>query len=101
MPGVGLEWNTNFLAINGSLSIALGAVQPQIGRVLVDRTNVVLKASGGAAGYSCSVLTSTNLALQRSDWTVAGSGTWDAGGGFSFTNGISSVGQRFYIFRIP
>jgi autotransporter-associated beta strand protein len=101
VPGAGLVWNTNSLAVNGTLVVGLGAVSPKIDKVSVQGTNFVMRASGGAAGYSCSVVTSTNLGVPRANWALAGSGACDSSGGFSFTNGIGTAGQRFYAFRVP
>jgi autotransporter-associated beta strand protein len=101
-PGTGLVWNTNGLASSGVLSVALGAVHPQVTQTALTGTNFIFSGSGGAAGYRCSVLGSTNLALPLASWPVIGTGVCDGGGAFSFTNNYSATDpQRFYVVHIP
>jgi autotransporter-associated beta strand protein len=101
-PGAGLAWNTGNLAVNGTLAVALGAVQPQVGRILLMGTNLVLSGSGGAAEYGCSVLSSTNVLLPLADWTVVGTGVCDSNGNFTVTNGLASLHpQQFFRLRLP
>jgi hypothetical protein len=82
--------------------VALGAVQPQVGRILLMGTNLVLSGSGGAAEYGCSVLSSTNVLLPLADWTVVGTGVCDSNGNFTVTNGLASLHpQQFFRLRLP
>jgi len=101
-PGAGLAWDASSLTVNGTLAVALGAVNPQIARVFLDGTNLVLSGAGGAAGYDCSVLTATNVTGPMANWQVAGSGVCDVNGNFAFTNAVGlDDPQRFYRVRVP
>jgi hypothetical protein len=101
-PGAGLVWNTNNLSVNGTLAVALGTVHLQVAQVSSSGTNLVLSGSGGAAGYSYSVLSSTNLVTPLASWAIVGTGSFDGFGGFIFTNDINSQApQQFYEIRVP
>ena len=101
-PGTNLLWNTNNLAVSGTLAVALGTVKPQIGRIFLAGTNLVFSGSGGAAGYNFSMLASTNLATPLANWPVVGAGVCDSNGNFTMTNSLSAGNLwQFYVVRIP
>jgi autotransporter-associated beta strand protein len=101
-PGTNLLWNTSNLVVNGTLSVSLGAVSPQVGNVFLTGTNLVLSGGGGAAGYGFSELSATNLTSPVAGWPVIATGVCDSNGNFSLTNGItSSNSQQYYVIRIP
>jgi autotransporter-associated beta strand protein len=101
-PGSGLAWDTNSLAGNGILAVALGNVSPAFAQAALEGTNLVLNGSGGAAGYGYSLLSSTDIALPLTNWSVVGTGLCDADGNFAVTNPVtSSFPQLFYRVRIP
>jgi len=101
-PGTNLLWNTNSLAINGTLSVSLGTVKPQFGNLFLVGTNLVLAGGGGAAGYNFSILGSTNLSTPMTNWLVIAAGTCDANGNFTATNNlIATNGCQFYVVRVP
>ena len=99
--GTNLVWNTAALT-NGSLAVAFGAVQPQFALTGLAGTNLVINISGGAAGSAYSILTSPDLSVPLTNWSLAGTGTCDNTGSVILTNGILS-GQTglFYLIRIP
>jgi autotransporter-associated beta strand protein len=102
MPGTNLLWNTNNLAVNGTLSVALGSPKPQFGNIFLSGTNLVLAGGGGAAGYNFSVFTSTNLTTPQTNWAPAGTGLCDGNGNFIITNGFFAANRcQFYLVRIP
>jgi len=95
-------WSTDNLSIDGTLAVALGAVQPQIARIALDETALIWSGSGGAAGASFSVLSSTNLNLPVTNWSVIGSRSFDSNGNFAVTNFLSPASpNQFYAIRIP
>ena len=101
-PGPGLVWVTNNLALNGTLAVALGAVHPQVNQFSFDGTNTMLNGSGGAAGYICTILSSTNLTAPLTNWTVVGSSVCDSSGNFGFTNSLAlGSAQQFFTVRVP
>ncbi|HEX9047580.1 MAG TPA: autotransporter-associated beta strand repeat-containing protein, partial [Verrucomicrobiae bacterium] len=102
VPGTNLLWDTSSLAANGTLSVSLGSVKPQLGGCLVAGSDLLLSGGGGAAGYGVSVLSSTNLTLPLTNWSLAATGVCDGNGSFIVTNGLSSIGGgRFFVIRIP
>jgi hypothetical protein len=101
-PGVGLLWNTNSLAVNGTLAAVLGNISPQFGASFFAGTNLQFSGSGGAAGMSFSILNSTNLSMPIKDWNNVGSGTFDSSGDFNFTTALSPQSlQQFFTLKIP
>jgi len=102
VPGTNLLWNTNNLAVNGTLSVSLGTVKPQVGNVFLSGTNLVFAGGGGAAGCGFSVLASTSLTAPLTNWFLAGTGFCDGSGNFIVTNGLSATNLcQFYLIRIP
>jgi autotransporter-associated beta strand protein len=101
-PGVGLLWNTNDLDLNGTLSVEVGNVSPQMNSVSVLGTNLVFSGSDGAANAGFSILSSTNISVPPPDWPVVGSGMFDNNGNFVVTNKIiPGPSKTFYMIRIP
>ena len=101
-PGSGLIWDTTRLYTDGVLGISLGIVNPRIVRVTIDRTNFVAQGIGGAAGYTFTLVSSTNLAMPLATWSVSAIGTFDTDGRFAFTNSITfTEPQKFFAIRVP
>jgi hypothetical protein len=46
-------------------------------------------------------LTSTNVQLALTNWTVLTNGSFDAKGNFSITNAIGTNQRQFYLLRVP
>jgi autotransporter-associated beta strand protein len=99
-PGPGLLWSTNDLGTSGSLSVVLGSVAPRVTQVSWTGSSLIFRGSDAAAGYSYSVLSSTNLALPVTNWAVLIAGTCDSYGNFIFTN-VPAAPQQFFILRQP
>jgi hypothetical protein len=103
VSGAGATW-TNRLAVDGSIRVLSAAVpQPVINSVTMpDATSLVFSGTNGYPGSAYTVLSSTNVALPLSSWTVGQSGSFDANGHFSVTNSISAgVPQKFYRLSVP
>jgi len=101
-PGTNLLWNTNNLAVNGTLTVSLGNAKPQVGNISVAGTNLSLSGGGGAAGYGFSILGSTSLMTPVTNWPVIGTGTCDSNGNFTATKGLNPSNLwQFYVIRIP
>ena len=65
--------------------------------------NLVINGSNGVSGQTCYVLTTTNLALPRSQWIPVATNVLNAGGNFSITatNAVNpNVPQQFYILQL-
>jgi hypothetical protein len=103
LPG-GLSWNTNQLAVNGTISINVSILPPPtIASIVQSGTNVIISGTNnlGSAG-SYYVLTTTNIAQPRTNWTRMATNSFDAGGNFKFTNGMgTNFSQQFYLLQLP
>jgi len=103
-PGPGFVWDITGLATNGTLKVrsTTPVTPPQIVTFGSSGTDVTLGGSGGPAYGSYDVLTTTNLGLPASSWTVLGSNYFDASGNFSITMPINSnEAYRFFVLRLP
>ena len=88
-----LVWNTNYLAVNGTLSVA-AYLPPFIGPPAVTGTNMTVGGSGGIPGWTYYVLTATNLAAPV--WVPVATNQFDVDGTFSFTNTLPpGLAQQF------
>lgn len=99
-PGVVL---TNNLAVDGTVSVlsVTPVPQPCITSISLSGTGVVINGTNGLAGASYNVLTTTNLTLPMSNWTVLPMGTF-GGSTFSITNPLNaSAPQSYYLLRVP
>jgi autotransporter-associated beta strand protein len=102
-PGAGLVWDTSTLAVDGTLRIKVGSVsQPTISSWAYTGSALVMSGSNGLPNASYSVVASTNVTAPLANWSVSGSGSFDASGNFSVTNPVSSSTPRmFFRLRVP
>jgi autotransporter-associated beta strand protein len=101
--GAGVVW-TNKLATDGTIAVLSTSVpHPGISSVSVaNGTNLVMSGTNGYAGNPFYVLSSTNVELPMSSWTVESSGVFGSTGAFAVTNPVSiSVPQKFYRLMVP
>ena len=100
-PGPGLVWNTNTLAGDGTLRIA-AAASPAINNVARSGDSFLLSATGGPPGSPYRVLTSTNLVLPLTNWTLVWTDMFDFFGSGQFTSPFSlSTPQQFLNIVVP
>jgi autotransporter-associated beta strand protein len=100
----GLSWNTSQLAVNGTIAVAApaGTNPPVFFAPFASGNNVVLGGSNGAAGNPYFVLTTTNLKLPRTNWTVLATNIFGPDGQFTFTNPINPTQpNQFFILQLP
>ena len=102
-PGAGLLWNTNGLVVDGTVTvIAAAPSQPGISSVAVSSGNVILQGTNGPANQNYYVLSSTNLTLPRTNWTVLATNQFSGTGTFNFTNAVNPADlRRFYLLQVP
>jgi glucuronoarabinoxylan endo-1,4-beta-xylanase len=106
-PGTGLLWNTNWLAVDGTLFVTSSdpalMASPRFATVSVlNGALVAAGTNGNAPGTPFYILASTNLTLPLSQWTVIATNQFGSSGGFRFTNTIdSSQPQRFFTLQLP
>ena len=94
--GPGLAWDLNALS-TGALAVALGPVAPQFSAVSLAGTNLLLSGTGGAAGYNYSVLTTTNVAIPLTNWSLLSTGLFDGSGNFIFSNAVDPTAPPQFV----
>jgi hypothetical protein len=76
------------------------ASAPVINSTVTAGGSLIFSGSGGTAGGSYEVLTSTNLTTPIANWPPMASNLYDASGNFQVTNVMSpGVNQRFYTIQ--
>jgi hypothetical protein len=90
----------------GSITVLTGPPPPLppafSGPVSFAGQNVTFSGSGGTPLSTYHVLTTTNLSLPMSAWSVVANGSFDASGNFTVAIPISTGGpQQFYSLRCP
>ena len=100
--GAGLAWNTNSLAVDGTLRVTL-ASPPAISATAFDGTNFIFQVTNSAPGSGYSVLMTTDLTLPLKNWSLLLTGQFSVlGNPASITNGVNSATQQmFFRFRVP
>ena len=96
----------NLVDTGGSIDLvtAVSALPPppSIRSIVINASQVILGGTNNnGAGGTYSVLSSTNLALSLTNWSLVNSGVFDANGNFSSTNATGTNNARFYILRVP
>jgi autotransporter-associated beta strand protein len=96
----GLSWNTGNLNSLGSIAVQGTLLPPAITSSGVSGGNFFLTGSGGVAGATYYVLSTTNVAQPLANWTRAATNVFDVSGGFSYTNSLADQ-QRFFRISAP
>jgi fibronectin-binding autotransporter adhesin len=102
LPGY-YTWDTSQLAVNGSVKVIGVAAAPTIGSVdfsqLANGT-ITLNAINGNPDGAVNVLTSTNLALPLSSWTVVESATFGGSGALSLPVTVDpTLPQSYFVLQ--
>jgi hypothetical protein len=106
VSGGGVTWQNN-LAANGSISVLTilpppAPPSPGINAVSASAGNLVFSGTNGTVGGTYYILTTTNITLPLSDWTVLSTNTFGAGGVFSASIPIgASADGHFYSLEVP
>ena len=106
-PGMGLIWNTNMIAVDGTIFITstnpVLMTPPRITSFqLLGGNFAITGTNGNAPGTLFYTLASTNLARPLANWTIIATNQFGSGGGFIFTNTFDfSDAQQFFILRLP
>jgi hypothetical protein len=102
-PAPTLFWDTSQLTASGTLFVtASGTSIPRITSTILSGSNLILSGNNGSPNVNYNVLTSTNLNLPPASWPVAGTGAFDSGGNFSFTNSIdTTIRSAFFLIQVP
>jgi len=93
----GLGTNSASLAI-----VVLPSQPPVIGGVQIIGGSFIITGTNGTAGANYLVLTSTNLALPLTNWTILSTNPFGSGGSVNVTNPLNSNSpQIYYRLRLP
>jgi hypothetical protein len=77
------------------------ASKPVITNVKVSANNLIFGGTNGVAGAGYYVLSSTNLAVPLTNWTVLSTNIFDGSGNFNITNSMSpNVPKQFYLLKL-
>ena len=94
-PGDGLAWNISQLS-SGVLSV-VSTSGPLITNAVVIGSNIIVSGSGGSAGGTFYVLTTTNLLTPLTNWVIWSTNSYDGSGAFRVTNSVTGGAPgRFY-----
>lgn len=96
--GTGLDWDTSYLAVDGTLRATNGAAisAPEITSAGFSGGKFVLSGSVGLQVAPYTVLATTNLALPLANWSNLGEGTF-TNGAFTFADALATnYPARFY-----
>jgi autotransporter-associated beta strand protein len=96
----GLSWDTANLNSLGSLAVQGTQIPPSIASSGVSGGNFFLTGSGGLAGATYYVLTTTNVAQPFANWARAATNVFNGSGGFTYTNSTTDP-QRFFRIAAP
>lgn len=78
------------------------APRPRIVSDLMNGNNFIFSGSNGIPGWPYWVLSSSNLNLPITNWTMVSSNAFDGNGDFNFTNPVNlNLPQTFYILEVP
>jgi hypothetical protein len=79
-----------------------GPPPPYIVTAAISGTDLVLSGTNGPSGGAYSLLASTNLALPLTNWSLVGTGQFDAAGNFVLTNSLTpGTPQQFFRLQVP
>lgn len=96
----GMRWR--FDPVSGVLSVVATNSQPRFAVLNRAGTNLVMQVTNGAPGVTNYILTSTNLARPRTNWTRLVTNVFDISGKVMFTNALNpATPQRFYLISVP
>lgn len=96
----GMSW-VNKLDQNGSIEIAGQTTPPNISDVSLIGGTFSFSGTGGTEGSGYTVVTSTDLMIPLQSWTPVATGTFGAGGTFSFETNNVPNSKQFFGIRTP
>jgi hypothetical protein len=96
----GLSWNTTALNSSGVISVTDTVIPPKITNSAVIGGNFVIKGSGGLAGATFNVISSTNVAAPLVNWTIVSTNVFVSDGSFNITNAINPAEMQHYYLLI-
>lgn len=101
IPRVNLAWNTNTLATGVLTIISSPTARPMFGSLTMAGNNLAMSGSNGVPGWSYCLLTSTNLSLPVTSWTVIATNSFDGLGDFNFTCVVDPDSpQQYFLLQL-
>jgi autotransporter-associated beta strand protein len=102
IPALNLAWNTNTLAVDGTIRIAnLPTPPPTFTTVSVAGGNFAFAGNNGVPDGPYLVLASTDAGLPLAQWQVLATNRFNAAGQFGFTNSFSpDYPPRFFQIQL-
>ncbi|HEV2454295.1 MAG TPA: autotransporter-associated beta strand repeat-containing protein [Verrucomicrobiae bacterium] len=99
-PGAGLAWNTNNLAVNGTLSV-FSLAGPKITSIMVNGTTLTIVGNNGPANTPYVLMESTNL-LQPLPWTPVLTNSFNNSGGLNLSTNVvnPNTPDEYYILQV-
>ena len=99
-----LKVGTSFTGVTGLPSTVPAPPSPTIGNITIGGpggTNVIITGTNnnGTTPGSYVVLTTTNIALPVSSWSILSTQSFNPDGTFGFTNGVGTSPNNFYILQ--
>ena len=74
---------------------------PTIGSISISGNNLIFTGAGGIVGGTYYLLSSTNLALPLTNWTIIATNHFDGIGSFNFTNSTDpNTPRSFYLLQL-
>jgi hypothetical protein len=102
ITGGGMNWSNN-LALDGSISaVSIVVVQPSapaIASASLSGGNLIISGTNGTSGLPYYVLSSSNLALPLTNWTVVSTNVFGTGSSFSVTNAVGA-GPGYFVLKV-
>jgi hypothetical protein len=87
--------------IDGTITID-ALPRPSFASPTFSGNDLILSGSGGPANGTYYILASPDIAVPLTNWTVLVTNTFDASGGFSFTNTVNPGSpQQFFTLKAP
>jgi hypothetical protein len=96
----GLEWDTDSLAVDGSIRVR-SAVPPTIGNVGIVGGNFTFSGSGGVEGATYYIVTSPEVAAPMSTWVPVATNVFGPGGTFNFSTDAVAAAEAFFRLKTP
>lgn len=93
-----LTWNTNNLAVNGTISlVAIAPSSPPRLTSSLSGTTLTIQGTNGVPNKQFVVLSSTNVTLPLKNWVPVVTNSFDASGSFIFSISTTSAPAKFFI----
>ncbi len=100
-PGAGLAWNTNNLAVNGTLAVMTGVAptSPKITGITLSGTTLSIHGTNGTPNASFLVLASTNITATLASWAPVYTNAYDTNGNFNISFTVTNLPRDYFVIK--